>query len=43
MKQVDCLIIAGGSITNSPWFTWADHALFATNTHSKFSNQRMWK
>lgn len=26
MKQVECLIIAGGSITNSHWFTWADHA-----------------
>jgi hypothetical protein len=25
MKQVECLIIAGASITNSPWFTWADH------------------
>ena len=26
LNQVECLIIAGGSITNSPWFTWADHA-----------------
>lgn len=25
MKQLECLVIAGGSITNSPWFTWADH------------------
>ena len=24
MKQVDTLIISGASITNSPWFTWAD-------------------
>jgi hypothetical protein len=24
MKQVDTLIIAGASITASPWFTWAD-------------------
>lgn len=25
LKQIEYLVIAGGSITKSPWFTWADH------------------
>lgn len=26
MKRVNNLVISGASVTNSPWFTWADHA-----------------
>lgn len=26
MSYVDNLIISGASVTNNPWFTWANHA-----------------
>ena len=41
MKQIDYLIIAGGSITKGPWFTWADNVqqLLMPNTTVNLSEK----